>query len=792
MGINIRRNCTDTNKFERSDYLILVQRSLKTNRLERIDTHDPIKYLAEYKPQVFESSQLDIFKKDEALYFISGSIKPQANGSYVRNNKSVENRDLIIIDYDDLDISGDEFKQHVESIMGEYCYVTYPTVSNGIKGTRYRFIIEPERPLNKLEFEQTFKKVTGEVGLNADFSSSTFSQIQGLPAYSTNVTDYEITYNEGIPYPVAEVIQEEQPRYVQHSVIQAIPEEELDEMVANYIEADWENIENEGQYVNLHYSIIKDVQEGLITQEQAVKYVKMLANGNSEWENNNQQRLERELKNNTRPRTKWNFTSRVSLFHESEFNLDDLLEKLGNEQRSANIDEWMNDGSRGRKPKKLTFVQIATILEENIDFIVYDKREDARVAMYLEDEGIYTTNEDAIKRLIKCVERNVTMHDTNEVIFDLKMRAKYKPLTSSRYLIPVGNGVFNLKTKELEPFTPDYVFTTKIETDYVHNPVHPVMQDGWNVESWIDSIADNDSEVATTLWQVISASLNGNYSRKKSIWLVGDGNNGKGTYQDLIRNIVGKDNVSTLKINQFQERFSLSMLEGKTVNIGDDVPAGVYIDDSSNFNSVVTGDPVNIEQKMKPMYSRDFNMTVIFSTNGMPKIHNKTGGTYRRILIVPFNAKFDVSSDNRAIKEDYIKRRELLEYVLHKAIHMDFESFTEPKASKEALKDYIAENDPVADFKESFFDMYEWTRVPTTFIYNYYKEFCEENTYRPLSQIKFTKQFEYILGSDWERASMKFLGIDDTYPVIEGFDVKYDLEKVKPGKPYMTFVKRED
>src|SRR5699024_12108024 len=70
------------------------------------------------------------------------------------------------------------------------------------------------------------------------------------------------------------------------------------------------------------------------------------------------------------------------------------------------------------------------------------------------------------------------------------------------------------------------------------------------------------------------------------------------------------------------------------------------------------------------------------STNGMPKIHNKTGGTYRRILIVPFNAKFDVSSDNRAIKDDYIKQRELLEYVLHKAIHMDFESFTEPRSEE--------------------------------------------------------------------------------------------------------------
>ena len=41
--------------------------------------------------------------------------------------------------------------------------------------------------------------------------------------------------------------------------------------------------------------------------------------------------------------------------------------------------------------------------------------------------------------------------------------------------------------------------------------------------------------------------MNGNYSRKKSIWLFSDGNTGKGTYQQLIMNLVGIDNVATLK-----------------------------------------------------------------------------------------------------------------------------------------------------------------------------------------------------------------------------------------------------
>lgn len=48
-----------------------------------------------------------------------------------------------------------------------------------------------------------------------------------------------------------------------------------------------------------------------------------------------------------------------------------------------------------------------------------------------------------------------------------------------------------------------------------------------------------DEELVELIWQVISASLNGNYSYRKSIWFVGEGNDGKGTVQQLITNLVG-------------------------------------------------------------------------------------------------------------------------------------------------------------------------------------------------------------------------------------------------------------
>ncbi|WP_332881449.1 phage/plasmid primase, P4 family [Vagococcus martis] len=368
-------------------------------------------------------------------------------------------------------------------------------------------------------------------------------------------------------------------------------------------------------------------------------------------------------------------------------------------------------------------------------------------------------------------------------MYHLKNMADIREKTISRYLIPVNNGIFNLQTKTLEAFSYKKVFTSKIATNYVKPKNKPII-DGWDVDEWMKSIANNDTEIEYLLWQVISASLNGNFSRRQSLWLVGSGNNGKGTYQALIKHLVGSKNIATLKLPDFQGRFNLSLLEEKVVCIGDDVPAGVYIDDSSNFNSVVTGDDVMVEEKNKPAYSTNFQMTIIQSTNSMPKIHNKTEGTYRRIVIVPFSANFRGQGDNWKIKDEYIKNKNVLEYVLFKAINMDFERFTVPSESERLMKDYKQVNDPMVDFKENVFDNLNLNKIPFYIVYGYYKEFCHDNNFQPMSKIKFSKEFESLLDDGWSKYSKKYSKGEINNLPNKPYNIDYPIH----GKTYMYYI----
>ncbi|MDW3860655.1 putative DNA primase/helicase [Staphylococcus saprophyticus] len=428
-----------------------------------------------------------------------------------------------------------------------------------------------------------------------------------------------------------------------------------------------------------------------------------------------------------------------------------------------------NGEASGRAPQTIGTNRCAVLLNDVIKFVIFDLEENTKLAMYQSEKGIYTQNTAIIKRIISWLEPRHNEKKALEVIYHLTNMVDVVDKTNEPHLIPVNNGVFNRKTMKLESFTPNYVFTTKISTNYIDNPKAPVIN-GWSFDSWLEEVACSDREVFTLLWQVINDSLNGNYTRKKAIFLVGDGNNAKGTFQTLLTNLIGFDNVASLKVNEFDQEFKLGVLEGKTLVIGDDVPVGVNIEDSSNFNSVVTGDPVLVNIKNKQPYRTVFRTTVIQSTNGMPRFKNKTGGTNRRLLIVPFNADFNGTKENPDIKEKYLNNKEVLEYVLYKAINLDFGKFIVPKVSADMLEEYKQDNDPVYDFKVTEFDTWKIDKVPKSVVYYRYKVFCENSGYHALSERKFYKTFNQYLSKNWEEERARFYSVADMQKKVGYFE----------------------
>lgn len=423
-------------------------------------------------------------------------------------------------------------------------------------------------------------------------------------------------------------------------------------------------------------------------------------------------------------------------------------------------------GKGAEPPKSIPPLETAKIIYSVLQVIKLDSQ-NGLLGIYNPELGIYETNEPFFHRLIYWLEPTYNLARSKEVLFKLETLAKVKQQTTEPHLIPVANGIFNKKTQKLEPFSPKYIFTSTIATKYNAQAKAPNIK-GWQVDSWLLELMSNDKELVQLLWELISASTNGNYSYRKGAWLVGKGNDGKGTFQSLIMNLIGRENVASVKAEQFSERFALSQVVGKTCIIGDDSQVS-YLDNAGNYFSVVTGDPVPIEAKGKQPTLAVFNKLVIQSTNFLPKFRNKSNGTYRRLLIVPFEQSFTADSDNWKIKDDYIKRPEVLEYVLKTALSLNFDRFIEPKATKKLLDEFKIINDTVLAFVSDNFGEFVSDFLPSAFISAYYRAWCDNEGVKPFTKREFEHKLPDHIKDDWQKTSRR--------PSSAGFNRAVDLHR---------------
>ncbi|MCV6816801.1 primase alpha helix C-terminal domain-containing protein [Streptococcus uberis] len=164
---------------------------------------DPFDYIANFKPlKPPEGMTIDEFKRTKAPYCISGKVKPENNGSYKRNNSSLVYRDLIFIDYDDINSTAEEFKETVSKALFGYSYILYPTIKHTPEKPRYRLVVKPSTGMKEDTYKKTVREITDLIGLPYDHSSETWSQLQGLPVTQFDIESYDRVVNRALDYQV--------------------------------------------------------------------------------------------------------------------------------------------------------------------------------------------------------------------------------------------------------------------------------------------------------------------------------------------------------------------------------------------------------------------------------------------------------------------------------------------------------------------------------------------------------------------------------------------------------------
>ena len=317
--------------------------------------------------------------------------------------------------------------------------------------------------------------------------------------------------------------------------------------------------------------------------------------------------------------------------------------------------------------------------------------------------GLHLTALDDILELARAYHRDLSAAQTASLLAYLRQMTRRVKVQMDRDLIPLRNGVFQYRTKELLPFSPDLVFLAKAAVDWDADAENPVieMDDGelWDVESWMADLTE-DPEIAQSLWEITGALLRPYVRWNKAAFPYSTrGNNGKGTVVQMWRCLLGPSRTASIPIAALQKDFALEQLTRAMAILVDENPVGTYIDDAANFKTIVTNDVLMINRKNKQMISYKFWGFMVQCLNEFPMMRDKSESLYRRQLFIPFTKCF-TGRERTEIKDDYLQRPEVLRYVAKKVLldMDDYYELSEPTASKVLLDEYKLANDPVRAF----------------------------------------------------------------------------------------------
>jgi len=359
--------------------------------------------------------------------------------------------------------------------------------------------------------------------------------------------------------------------------------------------------------------------------------------------------------------------------------------------------------------------------------------------LHIYKDGVYVSGYKEIEMQMIQLIPNLKKTQRREVLDYMELIVEEKKAADAN-LIAFNNGIYDLVSNELKPFNANLIVTNKIPWDYVPAAYNEL------ADITLNKLACDDAPIRALLEECIGYCFYRRNELGKAFILTGDKSNGKSTFLDCVKAILGDSNISALDLKELGDRFSTSMMFGKLANIGDDI-GDDFLQGSqvATFKKVVTGNRIKAERKGQDPFEFNPFVKLLFSANEIPRMKDKTGAVLRRLVIIPFNATF---SKQAADYDPFIKykliQQDSVEYLIKLGVEglrrvVADQQFTQSEKVQKEVDEYEEANNPILAFiREYGVDTIE--NEPTNEVYKRYQVFCTDNSFTPMSNLVFSKQ----------------------------------------------------
>ncbi len=383
------------------------------------------------------------------------------------------------------------------------------------------------------------------------------------------------------------------------------------------------------------------------------------------------------------------------------------------------------------KTKIHRFVQLLTTHQlREVSFLLTEARKEENNAIINDD----VSNQEIVKGSIKNAEnyrKFVMKHRQTARITAVLTEAQpmveidVEKLDKNGFLLNTPAGIIDLRTgAQNQHNSLDYC--TKITT------VSPDLQNAELFQNFLETITNHNQSLKEYLQYIAGMCLIGKVYCENLIIAYGTGKNGKSTFFNLLSMVMGNysGNLSAeilTKNSRINKKNEFAELRGKRLVIASELEDGRQLDTAS-LKQLCSTDMIYAEKKYKNPFSFIPTHTTVLCTNHLPSVEALDNGTWRRLVVVPFQA---VIHDSEEIKNytEYLFQNSggaVLSWMIQgaqKFIESDYK-ISQPEIVKQAIKTYRAENNWIQNY---LFECCETDRAyfeKASELYNNYKDYC--------------------------------------------------------------------
>ena len=348
------------------------------------------------------------------------------------------------------------------------------------------------------------------------------------------------------------------------------------------------------------------------------------------------------------------------------------------------------------------------------------------------------------------------------------IQIEQRVLDADEFLLNLPSGTCDLRTGAVREHNAQDYITKQTAVD----------PSGDGMDVWEDALQtffQGDADLIRYVQEIVGLAAIGKVYIEALVIAYGEGRNGKSTFWNTIARVLGtySGNMSadTLTVGcKRNVKPELAEAKGKRMIIAAELEEGMRLN-TSNVKQLCSTDEIYAEKKYKAPFSYVPTHTLVLYTNHLPRVGAIDQGTWRRLIVIHFNAKIEGKADIKNYADFLFKMAggAVLQWIIEGAkrvIASDYK-IAQPRVVQDAIQKYKENNDWLSHFLEDCCEIDPSYEAKSGEVYNTYRSYCNQMGEYARSTTDF---YTAIEAADFTRHKTK-KGM-----LIRGFRLKSEFE----------------